>query len=242
MSTGTGDVTIVAPPDPLEPLRTTDRRARTVAGATIGGTLAGMAAAATIPLWSDEERLRPILAASDVRDSFAWAWDLSPSDGWWAFGLMLLVPCLAATAGAVVSWRRLLRAAAAPPFQVCAAESRPVPASATSGAGRLTDAQRRARERGRREEISTQQRYAVIRAGRGLSVWTHLGGGFAVVVGVWFGTALVLAALGMQATPLGIGIATASWWIALVPVLAWEGFAAARRALVRRRPEPSNLQ
>ncbi|QCB94803.1 hypothetical protein [Cellulomonas shaoxiangyii] len=214
--------------DPLTPLREADRRARRTAAATVAGTLAGMAAAATIPLWSDEERLRPVLSAADVRQAVHWEWDLAPHDGWWAFALVLLAPCLAAAAGAVVTRRRLTRAAGAAPF-------RARPGQATAGAGRITAAQRRARERGRSDDLRRQQQYAVARERRAVSVWTHLGGAFALVLGTWFGTALAVSALGLRATPVGIGLTVASWWVVLVPLALWGVVVAVRRVARPRR-------
>lgn len=230
--------------DPLTPLRDADRQARAVARATVVGALAGMALAATIPLWSDEERLRPILAGSDVRQSVLWAWDIAPHDAWWAFGLVLLVPSVMAVVGAVVTRRRLTRAAAARPFQRSLAISAPGPVATTAtvtGPGRLTDAQRRARERGRQDGLATQQRHVVAQTRRRVSVWTHLGGAFALVMAVWFGVALAVSALGLQSTPMGVAVGVASWWIVLVPLALWVALGAARRALVGRRARASAL-
>ncbi|UZN03681.1 hypothetical protein [Cellulomonas sp. S1-8] len=209
--------------DPLAPLRDADRRARRIATATVGGTLVGMAAAATIPLWSAQERLRPVLSAGDVRQAVLWEWDLGLHDGWWAFGLVLLVPCLMVAAGAVVARRRLTRASGADAFR-----SATTPA-AGPGQGGVTAAQREARERGRRGRIRTQQGHVVARERRALSVWTTLGGTFALVLGTWFGTALAVSASGLRATTAGVWLTAASWWVVLVPLALWGVLTTARR-------------
>lgn len=218
------------PADSLEPLRVVERAARRVATTTVLASLAGVAVAATIPVWSEADRLRPVVAGSYVRQTVLWRWDIAAHDAWWALGLVLLLPCLLAVSAALVARRQLARSAASPLFQV-----RPTEVAAGPGAGRITEAQRRARERGRREELLTQQRYAVARTRKGSTLWAELGGATALILGVWIGSALALSALGQQESTLGIAMAATSWWIVVVPVGAWYLVRSARRAVVRRR-------
>ncbi|MBO3089753.1 hypothetical protein [Cellulomonas dongxiuzhuiae] len=220
---------VVAATDPLAPVRDTDRRATRIAAVTVGGALAGTAAAATIPLWSAQERLRPILSAADVRRAVHWEWDLARHDAWWAFAVVLLVPCVMAVTGALLARRRLHRASAAAAFRPDRTTPAPRPA-----ADPLTTAQRAARERGRHHDVRTQQGHVVARERRHLSVWTHLGAAFALILGTWFGTALVVSALGLRDTTVGIWLTVASWWVVLVPLALW-GVVVGLRRVVRGR-------
>lgn len=224
------DPASAAPADLLEPLRAVERSTRRLATRTVLASLAGVAAAATVPLWSAVDRLRPVIAGTYIQQTALWQWDIAPRDAWWAFGLVLLLPCVLVVWAAVLARRRLTAAAAAAPFQVRLAET-----TAGPGVGRLTDAQRRARERGRREELLVQQRYVVQQTRKGSWLWAEIGATFAFILGVWVGSALVLAALGLQATMLGIAMAATSWGIVVIPVALWYLVPGARRALARRR-------
>lgn len=177
------------------PWRVADRGARRVAVAVVAGSVAVVAMGATMPSWTDEETLRVPLV--DVSDGFhmVWIWDLPVGAAWWAFALVLLLPCVAVVLGARRTRMRLEHALAHLP-----AESPP----ARPGPPMLTPA----------------ERFALHYPPR-LSVWTGGGRTAALLPGGLTVVAVVVAALGQSDSALGTWFAGAAWFFALLGAVMW---------------------
>ncbi|MBO3085375.1 hypothetical protein [Cellulomonas fengjieae] len=207
------------------PWRAVERRARRVVGAILLGVLATALVGASVPLWSSAESLQLAAAVYRSGTGSVLRWEVAPSDAWCVGLVALILPGIAA----VVGWARSR-----------SARSHAVPALAAlvaggSAGGRLSEAQRRARERGRQQEVTTQVRHYTEQHRPRLSAWTTLGGTFAILGGVWALVAVVLSAAGATSTVVGAFVAVYSWFIVLIGAVVVYALAHGAGALRRRR-------
>lgn len=209
--------------DPAEPWRTVERQARLVVGAIVLGMLVTGAVGASVPAWSSEESLRLAASAYYRGTGSSLTWDVAAVSAWYVGLLVLAPPLAAAVLGWVLSRRRLSRAVPA------LAALLPAP----SGGARLSEAQRRARERGQQQEHAMQLRHYTEQHRARTSVWTTLGGAFAILGGTWVLCAVVLAAAGATSTVVGAFVAVYSWLLAATGYVLGIALLAGVRAIRR---------
>lgn len=197
--------------DILVPWQKAHRRAARIAVVAVASTLAMMLVTATLPLWVGDDPIRTLLLATYNGNQVDWAWTLSPSEVWWAVGLVLLVPVLCTTIGAIVSLRRLSDATVRMPR---------VAALPAVGSAR-SEGQRYAQERGRQVDVAARQRRFTEQNRSALPIWSILGATFGTILGGWFLIGLVLDVTDATASPVGSWVAAHSWWLIVAAFIVW---------------------